>query len=150
VSVFYASSDRDIKGAELFAVRFLMLSSAARCCVVLLLLNPCISAKEPYHWTEGKVVKLTVRPEVSSLNAGKYAELTKVFTYTIQGDDGLHVAQERAKRATATVESKVQYSLSDKYVYLKDSEGKVHKLNPSLNQAKSGRFRQPRIVTAVP
>jgi hypothetical protein len=95
----------------------------------MLLVNACVDAKEPYHWTRGKVLRLYVSPEFSSLNAIGYAQRTKTFTYTIQDGNESLVAQQRAQRAIVAAESEVQYSLSNKSLFIKDAAGKVHKLN---------------------
>jgi hypothetical protein len=92
------------------------------------LVNACLDAKGPYHWTTGKVLKLYISPEVSSLNAIGYPERTKTFTYTIQDGNELLVARRRAQRAIIAAESEVQYSVSTKSLFIKDAAGKVHKL----------------------
>jgi hypothetical protein len=91
--------------------------------------STCVDAKEPYHWTTGKVLKLYVSPEFSSLNAIGYTNRTKTFTYTILDGNELLVAQQKAQRAIVAAESEVSYSLSNKSLYVKDSAGKIHKLN---------------------
>jgi hypothetical protein len=93
--------------------------SGIRCCCVLMSLVASAKAIEA-GWLVGTVVEVSPNPLPLSGHATSRPKMTKVFTYAIRAGDGVHYARHKARSPVATIDSPVQYSLWEKYLYIKD------------------------------
>lgn len=84
-------------------------------------------AASPPSWKDGKLLDLTVA--MTALPSGKPARL-KVYTFSVDGGDKIYEGQETSRNAPhVVVNSPIPYSITSDYLYIKDSDGKVHKLS---------------------
>ncbi len=94
--------------------------------VVLLLAlaaSLCLAAKD---WQQGKLVDLSVSQ--GTLPNGKPSAV-KVFTFSVDAGDKIYAGQETSKSAPhVEVNAPIDYMLSGKDLYVKDSGGKALKL----------------------
>jgi hypothetical protein len=85
-----------------------------------------IQAASPTDWKQGKLLDLAV--SMTPLPNGKPAS-RKVYAYSGDGGDRVYEAQEVGRKAPhVEVNSPITYSASRDYLFIKDSDGKVHKL----------------------
>jgi hypothetical protein len=88
-------------------------------------------AKDPTDWKPGKLVNLaaTTESKVVGVNGIVSTNIRKVFTFTVDSGDRIYEAQEISRKAPRVeVNAPIQYSGSKDYLFIKDVDGKVHKL----------------------
>lgn len=84
-------------------------------------------AASPASWKDGKLLDLTVA--MTALPSGKPAPL-KVYTFSVDGSDKIYEAQETSRKAPhVEVNSPIPYSITSDHLYIRDADGKVHKLS---------------------
>jgi hypothetical protein len=100
--------------------------------ILLLFCLPLASlAKDPTDWKSGRLLDLTTASEsrVIGFNGMVGTRILTVYTYSVDGGEKVYEAKEALKQAPhVEVNSSIQYSVSKDYLYVKDSNGKVHKL----------------------
>ena len=94
------------------------------------LLATSLLAKDPTEWKQGKLLNLdtTLQPKI-----GGGTVLRPVFTYTVDGGDrvydGREIGQVNAQPIHVEVNASVEYAVDKDHLYIKDSDGKPHKLD---------------------
>lgn len=101
-------------------------------------LFPCsksASAKEPEVWKHGKLTNLDVgsHPRTLTYNGQLITHHDRVFTYSVDAGDRIYQGEEvggpSAKPTHVVVNGPVEYRLDKDHLYIKDSDGKSHKLD---------------------
>ena len=98
---------------------------------LVFLLPLMLAAKDPTDWKSGKLLEPTTASEskVSGVNGIVSTRILTVYTYSVDGGEKVYEARETLKRAPhVEVNSPIQYSVSKDYLYVKDGDGKIHKL----------------------
>jgi hypothetical protein len=96
-------------------------------CVFALVLE----AKDPTEWMSGKLINVSTTSEsrVQGVNGIVNTRIRTVFTFSVDGGDKVYEAQEKGKRAPhVEVNSPIPYSVTKDYLFVRDADGKVHKL----------------------
>jgi hypothetical protein len=85
-----------------------------------------IHAASPTNWNQGKLLDLAV--SMTTLPNGNPAP-RKVYAYSVDGGEKVYEAQEVGRKAPhVEVNSPITYSVSRDHLFIKDADGKVHKL----------------------
>ena len=103
---------------------------------LLALIAMVLSAKDPTQWTQGKLLNLDVgsQSKVGGVNGVYGTKVRRVFTYTVDGGkriyDGQEVSGQNGKPIGGVeVNGPVEYATDKDHLYLRDSDGKSHKLD---------------------
>jgi hypothetical protein len=102
------------------------------CCAFIAAL---LFAKDPGEWKQGKLLNLDVgsRSKVVGVNGMVTTKVRRVFTYSVDGGDRIYDGQEISGRGGkpihVEVNGPVEYAIDKDHLYLKDSDGKSHKLD---------------------
>lgn len=106
--------------------------------VACLLVAGILSAKEP-AWKQGKLINLDVGSFTRTtsspyVNHGQIiTHRDRVFTYSVDGGDKIYEAEEvggpSAKAIHVDVNGPVEYWIDKDHLYIKDQDGKSHKLD---------------------
>jgi hypothetical protein len=105
----------------------------ASCAAGLLALG--LLAKDPTEWKQGKLLNIDVGSQlrVVGYNGMIGTNVRRVFTYSIDGGDRIYDGQEvtgrHGKPVHVEVNGPVEYAVDKNHVYLRDSDGKSHKLD---------------------
>ncbi len=102
-----------------------------RSCCLLLLFTFAGLAKDPTEWKSGKLLDLSSGTEtrVAGVNGVVSTRLRKIFTYRVDAGERVYEAQEVGRRVPRVeVNAPIPYSVSKDYLFVKDGDGKVHKL----------------------
>ena len=97
----------------------------------VVLMAVALLAKDPTDWKQGKLVNLDVGSQstVKGVNGIVKTRVRRVFTYTVDGGDKIYDGVEVGKPLQVEVNGMVEYAVQKDHLYLKDSEGKSHKLD---------------------
>jgi hypothetical protein len=102
-----------------------------RCCFLLCTFALVVSAKDPTEWITGKLTDLSTASEsrVHGVNGIVNTRILTVYTFSVDAGDKIFEAKETARRAPhVEVNSPIQYSVTKDYLFVKDADGKIHKL----------------------
>jgi hypothetical protein len=93
-----------------------------RCCFLSCTFALVLAAKDPAEWMTGKLIDLSTASESNT-------RILTVFTFSVDGGDKIFEGKETTKRAPhVEVNSPIQYSVMKDYLFVKDADGKVHRL----------------------
>jgi hypothetical protein len=97
------------------------------------LLATSLFAKDPIDWNQGKLLKLDIgsQSKVAGVNGIIGTAVRLVFTYTVDGGDRVYDGRITGRRDEIHIEvnAPLQYAVDKDHLYIKDSDGKSHKLN---------------------
>lgn len=103
--------------------------------VACLLLVAALSAKEPEDWKQGKLINVDIGSysRTFGVNGQINTQRRRVFTYSIDAGDKVYQAEEvgrrDAKAIRVDVNGPVDYRLDKDHLYIRDPDGKSHKLD---------------------
>jgi hypothetical protein len=103
--------------------------------VYIALLVTSLFAKDPTEWKQGKLLNLDIglQSRVHGFDGDISTAVRSVFTYTVDGGDRVYDGREfggrNAKSIHVEVNAPVQFAVDKDHLYIKDSDGKSHKLN---------------------
>ena len=92
-------------------------------------------AKDPSEWKHGTLLNLDIgsQSKVAGVNGIVTTRVRRVFTYSVDGGDRVYDGQEvggrDGKPIRVEVNGPVEYAADKDHLYLKDSDGKSHKLD---------------------
>jgi hypothetical protein len=134
VSAPYAELTREVacqsEGTDEKRKTQLMRSSVV--CIALLVTS--LFAKDPTEWKQGELLNLDIASQsrIGSVNGIIGTVVRSVFTYTVDGGDRVYDGREIGRRNATPihveVNAPVQYAVDKDHLYIKDSDGKSHKL----------------------
>jgi hypothetical protein len=103
--------------------------------VACLLMVAALSAKEPEDWKQGKLINVDIGSysRTFGVNGQINTQRRRVFTYSIDAGDKVYQAEEvgrrNAKAIRVDVNGPVDYRLNKDHLYIRDPDGKSHKLD---------------------
>jgi hypothetical protein len=85
-------------------------------------------AKDPSESKHGKLLNLDIgsQSKVPGVNGIVTTRISRVFTYSVDGGDRVYDGQEVSRRDGYRP---VEYAIDRDHLYLKDSDGKSHRLD---------------------
>ena len=92
-------------------------------------------AKDPSESKHGKLLNLDIgsQSKVPGVNGIVTTRISRVFTYSVDGGDRVYDGQEVSRRdgkpIRIEVNRPVEYAIDRDHLYLKDSDGKSHRLD---------------------
>lgn len=104
-------------------------------CGIIWLLAFALLAKDPSEWKQGKLLNLDIgsQSKVAGVDGIVTTRVRRVFTYSVDGGDrifdGQEVSGKDGKPIHIEVNGPVEYAIDKDHLYLKDSDGKSHKLD---------------------
>lgn len=99
------------------------------------LLTLLLFAKNPTEWKQGQLVNLDAgsQSKVTGVNGIVKTRIRRVFTYSVDAGDRIYDGQEVAGRGGkpihVDVNGPVEYAVDKDHLYLRDSDGKPHRLD---------------------
>lgn len=98
---------------------------------LLFLLTLVVVAKDPTDWKAGKLLNLTnaSQSKVVGVNGIVNTKIRHVFTFVVDGGEKVYEATEIGTKAPhVEVNAPITFSVSKDNLFVKDTDGKVHKL----------------------
>lgn len=91
----------------------------------------CLLAESPTEWKQGKVVDFTTGTVSRVVRGNEHISTKnqKQFTISVDGGDQIYAAEEVTRRMPhVQSDSQIKYAVSKNYLYVRELDGKVHKL----------------------